>query len=190
MDEKREELLKLIREKSVRFGDFTLSSGKKSSYYIDARLTTLDPKGAYLIGNLILDRLKDSGISADAVGGLSLGADPISTAVSLMSFVRNEPLRALLVRRETKRHGMGRRVEGELTRGDAVIVVEDVISTGGSTLTAIEAIEAEGAHVAAVVGLVDRLMGGKESLEAKGYKVDVIFTIKEILGERWKSPED
>ena len=190
MNERRDELLKLIREKSVRFGDFTLSSGKKSSTYIDARLTTLDPQGAYLIGNLILDRLEDGGIRADAVGGLSLGADPISTAVSLMSFVRKEPLRALLVRKETKAHGMAKKVEGELRKGDRVVVIEDVISTGGSALTAIEAIEAEGAHVAMVVGLVDRLMGGRETLEAKGYKVDVVFTIKEILGERWQSFED
>ncbi len=187
MTDKRQDLLDLLREKSVRFGDFVLSSGKKSHYYIDARLTTLDPGGAFLIGNIILDRLKDNGIRADAVGGLSLGADPISTAVSLMSFIREEPLKALMIRKEAKAHGMRKSVEGNLNAGDEIVIVEDVISTGGSTLTAIEAIEAQGARVVVVVGLVDRLMGGRETIESKGYRVDVIFSIKEILGERWES---
>jgi orotate phosphoribosyltransferase len=182
----RAELLDLIRNTSLKFGDFTLTSGKKSKYYIDARLTTLDPKGAYLIGTLINDLVKEKGIKADAVGGLSLGADPISTAVSLVSYLKKTPLRALMVRKEAKAHGMKKRVEGVFNHGDAVIVVEDVISTGGSTLTAIEAIEEEGGRVAAVIGIVDRLMGGREAIEATGHPVDVIFTIRDILGDRWE----
>jgi len=188
--DQKQELLDLIRERSVRFGDFTLTSGKKSHYYIDARLTTLDPKGAYLIGNIILDRIEESDVRPDAVGGLSLGADPISTAVSLVSFTRGEPLRALMIRKETKKHGMGKRVEGNLEPGDSVLIVEDVISTGGSTITAIKAIENEGAHVPLIIALVDRLMGGKENIESEGYTVDVLFSIKEILGDSWKSPQD
>jgi orotate phosphoribosyltransferase len=186
MMESRTELLDLIRNVSLKFGDFTLTSGKKSKYYIDARLTTLDPKGAYLIGNLINDLVKQKGIKADAVGGLSLGADPISTAVSLVSYMRGEPLRALMVRKEVKSHGMKKRVEGVFNPGDTVVVVEDVVSTGGSTITAIEAIEEEGGQVAAVIGIVDRLMGGREAIEATGHRLDVIFTIKDILGERWE----
>jgi orotate phosphoribosyltransferase len=188
--DQNKELLDLIRERSVRFGDFTLTSGKKSHYYIDARLTTLDPKGAYLIGNIVLDMLGKQGIKPDAVGGLSLGADPISTAVSLISFTRDEPLRALMIRKETKKHGMGKRVEGNLVAGDSVLIVEDVISTGGSTLTAIKAIEDEGARVVLVVALVDRLMGGREAIESEGYTVEVLYSIKEILGDRWKSPQE
>ena len=188
--DQKQELLDLIRERSVRFGDFTLTSGKKSHYYIDARLTTLDPKGAYLIGNIVLDRMQESDVRPDAVGGLSLGADPISTAVSLVSFTRDEPMRALMIRKETKKHGMGKRVEGNLEPGDSVLIVEDVISTGGSTITAIKAIENEGAHVPLIIALVDRLMGGKENIESEGYTVDVLFSIKEILGDSWKSPQD
>lgn len=186
----RAQLLELIRKNSLKFGDFTLTSGKKSRYYIDARLTTLDPKGSYLIGCLINDIVEEKRIRADAVGGLSLGADPISTAVSLVSYLRKSPLRALMVRKEAKAHGMKRRVEGVLGPGDSVVVVEDVISTGGSTLTAIEAIEEEGARVAAVIGIVDRLMGGRQAIEAKGHPVDVIFTIKDILGDRWEEMKD
>jgi orotate phosphoribosyltransferase len=188
--DQKQELLDLIRERSVRFGDFTLTSGKKSHYYVDARLTTLDPKGAYLIGNIVLDRIEESNLRPDCVGGLSLGADPISTAVSLVSFTRDQPLRALMIRKETKKHGMGKRVEGNLEPGDSVLIVEDVISTGGSTLIAIKAIEDEGAKVPLIIALVDRLMGGKETIESEGYTVDVLFSIKEILGDRWKSPQD
>lgn len=185
--ERREELLELIRETSLEFGDFTLTSGKKSKYYIDARLTTLDPRGSFLIGNLILDTLEEKGIRADAVGGLSLGADPISTAVSLISHIRKAPMRALMIRKEAKGHGMQKRVEGELNAGDSVVVVEDVISTGGSTMAAIEAVEAEGATVAVVVAIVDRLMRGRETIESRGYEVEVLYTIRDIIGDRWES---
>jgi orotate phosphoribosyltransferase len=188
--ERREELLELIRDRSLEFGDFTLTSGKKSKYYIDARLTTLDPLGAFLIGNVILDVLDEKKIHPDAVGGLSLGADPISTAVSLVSHTRNRPIRALMVRKEAKGHGTRKRVEGVLHAGDEVVVVEDVISTGGSTMTAIEALESEGARVALVVAIVDRLMGGREALESKGFPVEVLFTIRDILGDRWESVRD
>jgi orotate phosphoribosyltransferase len=185
--ETREELLELIRETSLEFGDFTLTSGKKSKYYIDARLTTLDPRGSFLIGNLILDILEEKGIMADTVGGLSLGADPISTAVSLVSHTRQMPMRALMIRKEAKGHGMQKRVEGELNAGDSVVIVEDVISTGGSTMTAIEAVEAEGATVTVVVAIVDRLMGGRETIESRGYEVEVLYTIRDIIGDRWES---
>src|SRR5437867_12020542 len=135
MDNARRQLREIIREKSLRVGEFTLSSGKRSSYYLDCRLTTLDPRGALLIGRLLLDRIRTYKIHADAIGGLTVGADPIATAVAVVSALEGHPLPAFIVRKETKAHGTQKAIEGwDGKRGAQVIVVDDVCTTGDSIL--------------------------------------------------------
>jgi len=179
---RRERLLALLKERAISFGDFTLASGRKSPYYLDGRLVTLDAEGACLLARVILDTLEREGISAAALGGLTMGADPIAGAVAAISHAQGTPMQAFLVRKEAKGHGTGRRVEGPLRAGDHVVVVDDVITTAGSTLQAIQAVESAGATVAAVICLVDRLEGGAEAL--RGYRYHPLFTVNDLLGER------
>ena len=148
----REQLRQLLLEKSVRTGEFTLASGKKSDLYVDCRVTSFDAQGARLIGEsgwaLVRDHLTAEGLSASAIGGMTLGADPISLAIGMES-ARQQPdrfLQVFTVRKEAKEYGAGRRIEGNFSSGDPVVVVDDVVTTGGSTLRAIDAIEAEGAR--------------------------------------------
>src|SRR5262247_3871229 len=127
MDEQLRELRDIIRQKSLRIGDFTLSSGKKSSYYLDCRMTTLDPRGALLIGRLLLRKIDELSLKADAVGGLTLGADPIATAVAIVSGLEGRPIPAFIVRKEAKGHGMQRFIEGwDGSPGSTVFIVDDV----------------------------------------------------------------
>src|SRR3712207_3353931 len=139
-------LLALLAERSARRGQFTLSSGRQSSLYIDARLTTMSPEGLALIGPLGLGVLRDAKWRVDAVGGLTLGADPIAYAISYASMLAGEPVRAFTVRKEAKTHGTGQLIEGPFRAGDRVAVVEDVITTGASALRAAEAVRAAGGH--------------------------------------------
>src|SRR5881394_3554530 len=134
-----ERLIRLLAERSTKRGQFTLASGRQSNYYIDARLTTMSPEGLSLIGRLALSTLQQSGWEVDAIGGLTVGADPISYAISYASAQTSHPLRAFTVRKEAKTHGTGKMIEGPFKKNDRVAVVEDVITTGGSTLRAIEA---------------------------------------------------
>src|SRR5687767_3594077 len=157
-------LLSILAERSARRGSFTLASGRQSDLYIDARLTTMSPDGLALIGPLGLDALRDNGWAADAVGGLTLGADPISYAIAYASAVAGAPVRAFTVRKEAKAHGTGRVIEGPFETGDRVVVIEDVITTGGSALKAIDAIRAAGGTVLGVLALVDRQEGGREAI--------------------------
>jgi orotate phosphoribosyltransferase len=181
MHEKLRELRDIIRQKSLRVGDFTLSSGKKSSYYLDCRMTTLDPRGALLIARLILDRIRSENIQADAIGGLTIGADPIVTAVAVVSGLEDKPLPAFIVRKETKGHGAQRVIEGYDGRpGSRVIVVDDVCTSGSSILKAAEKAEEAGYKVAAAFCVVDREEGGTE-LIAKRYAFYPLFTAKELL---------
>lgn len=166
MEADRERLRELLRENSLMFGDFTLTSGKKSQYYFDSKKTTLLAEGAHLTAREILRTLREQGIVADAIGGMTLGADPIVCPVSALSFTEGPPLRAFLVRKEAKGHGTARRIEGNLEPGSRVVVVDDVVTTAGSTLSAIEAVQAAGHQVVAVVCLVDREEGGTEKLSA------------------------
>jgi len=169
-----ERILELFREHAILRGEFTLSSGMKTSYYFDGRKVTLWPEGAYLIGRRILDIIVDAG--AEAVGGMTMGADPMAAAVAVVSHLEGRPIPAFIVRTETKGHGTQRRVEGPLRRGARVAVVDDVITTGGSVLRAIEAAEAEGCRVVKVVVLLDRQQGGADEIRRRGYDFAALLT--------------
>lgn len=173
-------LLELLATRSARRGDFVLASGKRSTLYIDARLTTMSPDGLALIGPLALDRLHHAGWHVSAVGGLTLGADPISYAISYASAGSATPVRAFTVRKEPKAHGTGRQIEGPFRAGDRVAVIEDVITTGGSALRAVEAIRAAGGTVAGVLALVDREEGGRQAIESAGLQVLALARASEV----------
>ncbi len=174
-------LLALLAQRSVRRGQFTLASGKQSTLYIDARLTTMSPDGLALIGTLGLTALQGSGWIIDAIGGLTLGADPISYAIAYASAPSSRPLRAFTVRKEAKTHGTGRLIEGPFQSGDHVAVIEDVITTGRSALQAVESIRNAGGIVSGVLGLVDREEGGRETLHAAGLSVITLAHASELL---------
>jgi len=170
----RERLRALILREAVRHGEVKLSKGGTSSYYIDCRMVTTHPEGAFLIGEIILDMI--AGEKIDAIGGPTLGADPIVGAVCYASFCRNQPLPGFIVRKATKEHGMQKMIEGHLAPGARVVVVEDVFTTGGSVLEAIREIEKAGGKVARVIGIVDRLQGAREKFQANGYTFTPVFT--------------
>ena len=174
-------LISILAERSARRGQFTLASGRQSTLYIDARLTTMSPDGLALIGPLALAALRQSSWQVDAIGGLTLGADPISYAIAYASASSDAPLRAFTVRKEAKAHGTGRLIEGPFREGDRVAVVEDVITTGGSALRAVEAIRAAGGSVSGVIALVDREEGGRAALEDVGLSVIVLARASEIV---------
>jgi orotate phosphoribosyltransferase len=182
-------LKKLLLEKSVRTGSFTLASGKQSDLYIDCRVTALDPFGANLIGDIgwhaVRSKIHSEHLKVDAIGGMTLGADPISLAVGMTSAIKhpNEALQVFTVRKEPKGHGAGKQIEGNFKAGDSVVVVDDVITTGGSTLKAIDAIEREGGKIAFCLVLVDREEGGREAIEARGVHVIPLFTRSTLLGD-------
>ena len=170
MENVSERLLQLSLDMgALRYGDFTLTSGRKSSYYFDGRLLSLDPEGAYLISRALLPLVRASG--AQAIGGPTLAADPIVTAVSMASHLEPEggPVPAFIVRKEAKQHGMGNAVEGHLKPGARVAVVDDTCTTGGSLFLAIEAAEAAGCTVVKVLAVLDRCEGGGEELRRRGY---------------------
>lgn len=177
----RERLRQLLRRHSLMFGDFTLVSGRKSHFYFDSKKTTLLPEGSYLAAAEILETIRRKEIVADAIGGMTLGADPLVCPVSALSQIEGPPLRAFIVRKAAKGHGTDRRIEGNLEPASRVIVVDDVITTGGSTLSAIEAVEAEGHSVVAVLGLVDREEGGAAKLAA--WPFYPLFRREEIFEE-------
>jgi len=177
----RDELANLLRAKSIRRGDFTLASGKKSSYYLDCRLTTLDAEGARLTGYCVLDLLDQMGVKPDAIGGLSMGADPLVTAAGVVSAIEKRPLAGFLVRKEAKKHGRQRQIEGlDNLLGKKVVIVDEVCTTGGSTQEAIDAVEREGCQIIAVISLVDREEGGSDALRAN-YNYRSLFTARELL---------
>ncbi len=173
----RRELLELLREKSYQERPVTLASGRKSNFYVDGKQTALHPRGSYLIGRLFLARLAAFG-QVDAVGGPTLGADPLATATSLVSGLEGAGIPAFIVRKEPKGHGTGKWVEGanNLPAGARVVILEDVVTTGGSSLKAVERVESEGYRVLGVLALVDRQEGGREALEARGYRFETLFT--------------
>ena len=163
-----ERLLELALAKgALRYGDFMLSSGQKTGYYFDGRLLTLDPEGAYLVGEIFLDILIPGGV--EYVGGPTLAADPMVTAVAVSSHLRGRPMPAFIVRKEVKGHGTERLIEGPLTNGARVGIVDDVCTTGASLFHAIDAAEQMGCNVVKVVTIVDRRQGGSDELRRRGY---------------------
>jgi orotate phosphoribosyltransferase len=186
-EQAKSQLLDLLRTKSVFHGDFVLSSGAKSEYYVDCKLTTVDPRGAWLVGqvmhSLIRQYESEFGISVDAVGGLTMGADPIALSVGMYSVYANDrnPLQVFIVRKTPKSHGQSKLIEGNFREGDRVVVIDDVVTRGDSTIKAIEAVEREGGVVAFVAVLVDRREGGRQKIEAMGHRVVSAFDREEIL---------
>ena len=174
----KQALMGLVRDKALKFGDFTLASGKKASYYLDGKQVTLDSFGAMLVAEGILSLLGDK--LPAAVGGMSIGADPIAAAVVTLAGVRGLPLKGFMVRKEAKGHGTNRYLEGPVQPGDEVVIVEDVVTTGGSSLLAIERCEEFGLKVARVIAIVDRLEGGAEAFGARGYQLSSLLTIRDF----------
>ncbi len=171
----------MLATRSARRGTFTLASGRQSDLYIDARLTTMSPDGLATIGPLALRAIADAGWKPDSVGGLTLGADPVSYAIAHASALAGTPVRAFTVRKEAKAHGTGKLIEGPFTAGDRVVVIEDVITTGGSALKAATAIAAAGGTIVGVLSVVDRDEGGREAIEAAGYPVIALARADAIL---------
>jgi orotate phosphoribosyltransferase len=185
--EAKSKLLSVLKAKSVFHGDFTLASGAKSTYYIDCRLTTLDPEGAWLVGqvmySLIQAEASARGIKIDSVGGLTMGADPIALSIGMFSFFSKDPqpVRSFVVRKAPKAHGQTKLIEGNFKPGDAVVVLDDVVTRGDSTIAAINSVVNEGGKVAFVAVLVDRQQGGREKIESMGYKVLSAFRRDDLL---------
>lgn len=184
------ELVQLLASKSARRGEFTLASGRSSTLYIDARLTTMSPEGLTVIGSAGIHALEQAGWNVDSVGGLTLGADPIAYAIAYASVSGSRPIRAFTVRKEPKAHGMTRLIEGPFQKGDRVAVIEDVITTGGSALKAVKAVTDAGGQIAGVLALVDREEGGREALEAHGLEVIALTRASDIVAQMhpWPNP--
>jgi orotate phosphoribosyltransferase len=181
MEEKRRQLLELLREKSFRYSPdkpFKLVSGRESPYYIDCRPTTHNAQGLVLIGEICFDLIKD--LPVEAIGGLTMGADPIAHAVALTSYLKGKPINAFSVRQKPKEHGTGGLLVGDVEPGDRAVVVEDVITTGGSVLKAVAAARQFGLKVVKVLILVDRQEGGKEAVVREVPEVEAVFTIAEL----------
>jgi orotate phosphoribosyltransferase len=178
----KDQLKALLVKKAIRYSDtaeFKLASGRMSNFYIDCRKVTHNAEGKYLIGNIIFNMIKD--LPIDAVGGLTLGADPIAAAVSYTAFLNKKPVHSFVVRKEQKEHGLKKLVEGDVQAGSRVIIVDDVITTGGSTIKAITAARAEGLEVKVVIVLVDREEGGREEITKYISDVRPLFTKTELL---------
>jgi orotate phosphoribosyltransferase len=177
----RQRLHQLLLDLSLQRGEFTLASGRTSSYYLDCRRTTLHPEGAWLVAAVILDCIAANALRAEAIGGLTLGADPIAAAVAAVSHHQGRPLPAFIVRKASKDHGTRRRIEGATVAGKTVIVVDDVVTTAESTLEAIGAVREAGGVVSAAICLVDREEGGTERLADLPFYP--IFRRRDLLGE-------
>ncbi|MBI1899837.1 MAG: orotate phosphoribosyltransferase [Planctomycetia bacterium] len=178
----KETLKALVREKALKFGDFTLASGKKSTYYLDGKQITLDSAGAKLVAEGILELLVGGAHPTlpDAVGGMSIGADPITAAVVTMAGVQGRALRGFMVRKESKGHGTNRFIEGPVRPGDEVVILEDVVTTGGSSILAIERCREFGLVVRGVICIIDRLQGGAEEFGKMGLSFQSLLSIRDF----------
>jgi len=174
------ELVTLIEAKALRRGTFRLASGREASYYLDAKQVVLDAHGAMLVGRAILERLRAHGELPHAVGGMSIGADPITAAVVTMAGVEGLPLKGFMVRKEPKDHGTKKYVEGPVEPGQRVVIVEDVTTTGGSSLLAIDRVRDFGLVVERVVTVIDRLAGAAAAFAARGIPLDALVTIRDL----------
>lgn len=181
MDAVRRTLAKLLYEKSYIEGEITLTSGKKSDYYFDCKQTALHPEGAWCIGTLFLDLLR--GIDVQGVGGMTLGADPLVSSVTVLSHLAGRPLPGFIVRKEAKGHGTGRYLEGlgNFAPGMKVAMLEDVVTTGGTLIKACERVRDAGLEIVAVCTILDREEGGRENLARAGYDLLSVFTRAELL---------
>jgi len=181
-DTMKKQLIQLIYEKAFKYSEepvFKLVSGRMSNYYFNCKAVTLHPEGMYLIGNIIFDMIQDAHVRG--IGGLTLGADPIADAVAYTSYLKKKPIEAFVVRKTAKSHGTMQWIEGNIQEGDRVVIVDDVITTGKSTIEAIIRARETGLHIVKVITLVDRQEGGKENIEALGYKVDAVVTREEVM---------
>ncbi len=177
------ELIELIERHSLTRGDFTLASGAKANYYVDCRKLTLHPRGALIVGRTMLDLIKSTiadGQTIDAVGGMAIGADPITAAIVTLAGGEGTDLRGFIVRKEAKGHGTGRQVEGPVSPGDSVVIVEDVITSGGSAIKAVAAAREFGLEVKYVLAILDRLAGGREAFAAEGLELKTLTTIRDF----------
>ncbi len=178
----KERLIRLLIEKAFKYSEepvFKLVSGRMSNYYFNCKAVTLHPEGMHLIGNLIYDMIKDSG--AQGIGGLTLGADPIAGAVAYTSYLKGNPMEAFVVRKSAKSHGTMQWIEGNIKKGDRVVIVDDVITTGKSTIEAIEKARDAGLDISKVIALVDRQEGGRENIENLGFGVEAVVTRDEVM---------
>lgn len=181
----KERLGEIILERSFKYSDnppFTLASGRQSNYYFNCKPTTLDPEGMNLIGEILFDMLKDAPVTA--AGGLTLGADPIANALAVISWQMGKPIRSFIVRKDVKDHGTKSAIEGNVRSGERVVVIDDVITTGGSTLTAIEHVRRGGLVIDRVITLIDREEGGRENILEQVDLVQSVFTRTEIMALR------
>jgi orotate phosphoribosyltransferase len=181
----RERLGEIILERSFKYSDnppFTLASGRQSNFYFNCKPTTLDPEGMNLIGEVIFDMIQDAPVTA--AGGLTLGADPIANALAVISFQKGKPVKSFIVRKDVKDHGTKSAIEGNVTAGERVVIIDDVITTGGSTITAIEQARKAGLIVDRVITLIDREEGGRENILQHADCVQSVFTRTEIMSLR------
>ena len=179
VEELRSRLAAILKERALAFGDFKLASGKRSKYFIDGKQVTLDSEGVYCLARLILAEIEDDQI--DAVGGMTLGADPIIGATIAIAGSLGIALRGFIVRKERKERGMGDQIAGPVRDGDRVVMLEDVVTTGGMTLKAIEAVEREyNVQIVKIITIVDRLQGAREAIEEEGFELVSLFTVEEL----------
>jgi orotate phosphoribosyltransferase len=180
LKEMNSKLLELLKKEAFKKGEFVLSSGRKSNYYLDGRAVTLTPQGAYLVANIILEMIKNEGI--DALGGPTLGADPIVGAVAAISHINDTPLQTFIVRKAAKEHGTKRLIEGpQIKKGGSVILVDDVATTGKALVEAKQALEESGIKVKKAVVIVDRNEGARENLKNSGLELESIFSIEDLV---------
>jgi orotate phosphoribosyltransferase len=178
----KDRLIELVVEKAFRYSEepvFKLVSGRMSNYYFNCKAVTLYPEGMYLIGNLIFELIRDLRVAG--IGGLTLGADPISYAAAYTSYLKGNPVEAFVVRKTAKSHGTMQWIEGNIIKGNTVVIVDDVITTGQSTIEAITRSQEAGLDIVKVIALIDRQEGGKEAIEALGYKLTSVITREEVM---------
>ncbi|RJQ50239.1 MAG: orotate phosphoribosyltransferase [Nitrospiraceae bacterium] len=185
MENLKESLIQLIRERSFQYSNepkFKLSSGAVSSFYFNMKKTTQSPDGMYLVGKIVFEKIKELGLHPNAIGGLTMGADPIAYAVTMHSYIVKEPINAFVIRKEPKQHGLKLPIEGDIKAGEHVIIVDDVVTTGGSTITAINIAKENGLIIDAVIILVDRCeQNGRQNIQALGYPVYNILTLNDFI---------
>ncbi|MFO8111738.1 MAG: orotate phosphoribosyltransferase [Desulfosalsimonadaceae bacterium] len=182
MENMKQELIRLLCKKSFKYSEapvFKLVSGRKSRFYVNCKPVTLSPRGIYLVGHLIFERIKNANVSG--VGGMTFGADPMAVATAFVSEIKQPPIKAFSIRKDQKDHGIIKWIEGDLDKNERVAIIEDVVTTGGSTITAIERARGEGLEIAAVIVLVDRQEGGMENIRNHVKNVSAIITRDELL---------